>query len=254
MKRHKSPVMKENLHISICCMRVARKQLGSLPRNNGCGIFIMSNYSLQMIRIVEPEILDRLQPDDPDAVRSRRDLRLINKLMGGQAWIVRELAKIKKTTRVVELGAGDGELSNLIQSRLPDCKIVALDLVPRPDSVDKKIEWESIDVLDYDGYDEHTIVVANLFIHHLKDNELKILGEKLKSVRAIFFAEPYRGKVALNTSKVMVPFVNHVTRHDMRVSIKAGFYKGEMAELLGNDFQWDEAYSLFGGIRMKALR
>lgn len=207
-----------------------------------------------MSRIVEPEILDGLSPDDPAAIRSRRDLRLINKIMGGQKWILNQLSKMPNVRKVVELGAGDGELCNRIKARLGDCEVVALDLVPRPDTVRDDVKWVSESVLDFDGFDEDCIVVANLFIHHLQDDQLALLGEKLKSAGGILFAEPYRGNVALCTSKVMVPFVNHVTRHDMPVSIRAGFYKDEVPNLLGSDFVWEENYSLFGGIRMKGLR
>ena len=206
-----------------------------------------------MNRIVEPEILDGLSPQDPAAIRSRRDLRLINKLVGGQRWILNQLANMPDVKKVIELGAGEGELSNRIKTQRGDCEVVALDLVPRPDSVRDDVKWVSGDVMDFEGYDADSIVVANLFIHHLQDDELKMLGEKLKDVRGILFAEPYRGNVALCTSKVMIPFVNHVTRHDMRVSIKAGFYKNEMSRLLGSSLKWDEQYSLFGGIRMKGL-
>jgi len=207
-----------------------------------------------MSRIVEPEILDVLKPDDPDAVRSRRDLKLINKFMRGQAWILKELSQMEGVRRVVELGAGDGQLSNMIKVAMPYCEVVALDLVPRPDSAMKDVVWESESVLDYDGYEEDTIVVANLFIHHLQADELGLLGERLKKSRAILFAEPYRGNIPLFMSKVMIPFVNHVTRHDMKVSIKAGFCKNEIGKLLGGGFQWEESYSLFGGMRMRGIR
>ncbi len=207
-----------------------------------------------MSRIVEPEILDGLSPEDPAAIRSRRDLRLINKLMGGQEWILKQLAEMTDVTRVVELGAGDGALSIRIKDQLPECDVVALDLVPRPDSVRKDIQWVSSSVLDYHGYDAQSIIVANLFIHHLQEEELRLLGEILKDVKCVLFAEPYRGDVALWMSKAMIPFVNHVTQHDMVVSIRAGFCQGEIDGLLGTNHRWDEQRSLFGGIRMKGLK
>ena len=207
-----------------------------------------------MSRVVEPEILDRLSPDDPDAIRSRRDLRLINKLMGGQKWILDQLSQMSELHKVIELGAGDGQLSTMIKQQQKACEVVALDLVPRPESMREDVVWESVSVLDYDGYDENSVIVANLFVHHLEADELALLGEKMRLARMVLFAEPYRGNVALCMSKVMFPLVNHVTRHDMTVSIKAGFLKDEISDLLGGSFQWEESYSLFGGIRMKGLR
>ena len=61
-----------------------------------------------MERVVEPEILDELSGDDPRALRSRRDLRLINFLMGNERWILKQ---VRSADSMVELGAGDGSLT-----------------------------------------------------------------------------------------------------------------------------------------------
>ena len=64
-----------------------------------------------MKRVVEPEILDGLAADDPAAVASRRDLRLINRIMGNTRWLRRAfMLKVRPQDLVVELGAGDGSL------------------------------------------------------------------------------------------------------------------------------------------------
>src|SRR5437016_5292505 len=64
-----------------------------------------------MTRSVQPELLDHLPPDDPQAAHSRRDLERINWWMGN----VRILAQYfrpelpgQPLKRVIELGAGDG--------------------------------------------------------------------------------------------------------------------------------------------------
>ena len=62
-------------------------------------------------RRVVAEILDHLPPDDPRAVRSRRDLRLVNRIMGHAALLARALdPAMTAPRRLVELGAGDGTL------------------------------------------------------------------------------------------------------------------------------------------------
>ena len=207
-----------------------------------------------MRRVVEAEILDDLDPADPDAVRSRRDLRLINKLMGGPSWVVQQVSELQGIRRIVELGAGDGALCNQLKSMRPDYEVVAVDLISKPDAVREDVRWEKINVLDYEGFDQHTVVVANLFIHHLLDDELRVLGERLKSVNAIVFAEPHRKTSALWMGRCLFPLVNHVTRHDMIVSIKAGFVSGEVPSLFDSGLQWSEEVGLLGGIRMKGVK
>jgi len=214
-------------------------------------------------RIVEPEILDELVPTDPDAVRSRRDLCMINSLMGGQKWIAKQiqqiqevckLAKMGKVTRIVELGAGDGMLSQQLKGLFPDCEVVAVDLISRPESVRGDVVWEKVNVMEYGGFDENTVVVANLFIHHLQEDELRLLGGRLSSVRAVVLAEPHRKASAIFMGRMIFPIINHVTRHDMITSIRAGFIKGEVSVLLGEGFEWRESTGLLGGIRMMGVR
>lgn len=207
-----------------------------------------------MRRVVETEILDGLDPNDPDAVRSRRDLRFINKLMGGPSWIVQQVSELQGIRRIVELGAGDGALCNQLKSLMPDCEVGAVDLIPKPDTARDDVRWEKTNVLDYEGFDQHTVVVANLFVHHLLDDELRVLGERLKDVSAIVFAEPHRKTSALWLSRCLFPVVNQVTRHDMISSIKAGFVRDEVPALFGPSFQWDEEIGLLGGIRMKGIK
>ena len=57
-----------------------------------------------MQRRVEPELLDALPADDPRAVRSREDLRRINRLMGNQSVLGNALDGIVHGSGSVRLG------------------------------------------------------------------------------------------------------------------------------------------------------
>jgi len=63
-------------------------------------------------RRVDPELLDELPPDDPRAQRSRRDLRVVNRIMGHAGVLMHALDAVatRSPMRLVELGAGDGTL------------------------------------------------------------------------------------------------------------------------------------------------
>ena len=64
-----------------------------------------------MKRLVQPELLDTLPPENPRAIRSRRDLRRVNAWMGN-ARIMRAALKDSRPARasggLMEIGAGDG--------------------------------------------------------------------------------------------------------------------------------------------------
>jgi hypothetical protein len=84
-------------------------------------------------RHVEPEILDHLEPDDPRAVASRRDLRLLNGLMG-QVAIAAGLLRDHVPTpphRLLEIGSGDGvfmlRVARRLHRRWPSVHVTLLD-------------------------------------------------------------------------------------------------------------------------------
>ena len=71
---------------------------------------------MTMVRVVAAEALDTLAPDEPAAIRSRRDLWRIHRVMGTQAIVskaLRDLLAVRldgAPLRILELGAGDGQL------------------------------------------------------------------------------------------------------------------------------------------------
>ena len=201
-------------------------------------------------RLVAPEILDDLDADDPRAVRSRRDLRLVNWFMRGESWILSELDKIEGLQRVIELGAGDGSLAIAIKNHLPDVDVTCVDLIDRPRDLDKRVTWWQGDALLYGSYGKDTVIVANLFLHHLEASKLRQLAGEMNEVRAVVAAEPYRSSLSMLMSRCLYPFVNHVTRHDMAVSIRAGFRSGEVGCALGDQWKWSDSRGVFGGIRV----
>ncbi len=187
-------------------------------------------------RIVEPEILDHLPHEDPAARRSRLDLRRINFLMGNERWILRALKQFPDAaaSMICEIGAGDGELVAKIRRGFPNIRITACDLAPRPAGLDPAIDWRSGDIFQH-APSPGGVLVANLFLHHFEGEGLRHLGKVCEGFDMLIFNEPDRSRIAAFLGTLLHPFVNHVTRHDMQVSIRAGFRGGEMASLMGLD-------------------
>jgi hypothetical protein len=74
-------------------------------------------------------------------------------------------------------------------------------------------------------------VVANLFLHHLTDADLRRLFALAAARAPLFVAcEPRRSRLALAGSRLMW-FIgaNDVTRHDAVISVRAGFSGGELS-------------------------
>src|SRR5580765_6818899 len=98
-------------------------------------------------RVLEPETLDHLAPDDPAAQRARRDLRRVNAFMGARRILERALEKALAATdetvggvgrlRILEIGCGDGRLMlEVARHRGERWPEVELDLLDRQPIVD----------------------------------------------------------------------------------------------------------------------
>jgi hypothetical protein len=188
-------------------------------------------------RVVIPELLDHLPVDDPHAMRSRRDLCRINFLMGNERWIHRALARFPVATRgsIVELGAGDGRLCSALARRFPKSSVMAIDLAPAPPDLAPQVRWQCGDLFTQSPPAPGGVRIANLFLHHFEGDALKALGRWVENADLLVFNEPDRATLPHWLGRLIHPCVNHVTRHDMHVSITAGFGAGEIQHDLGLD-------------------
>lgn len=203
-----------------------------------------------MERLVLPEILDELPPDDPRAQRSRRDLRRIHRVMRSASILRRAFGRMPSPRRIIELGAGDGTLLLRLARRLdPPWKAVELTLLDRHDLLAAptraaygrlgwKVEVLVADVFDWARAapsapaDRHDLCVANLFLHHFRDAELKLLLAGVAARADAFVAcEPRRDALALLAGRSTVLIgANAVTRSDAVTSVAAGFRDRELTE------------------------
>ncbi len=207
------------------------------------------------MRKLTPELLDHLPHDDPGAIRSRRDLARINRFMGNESWIIGSLGD--SPARITEIGAGDGSLLSKLSKTHPDTLIDAYDLAPRPANLSEKVGWHRGDILNEPPPEHGGVLIANLFLHHFTDEQLTAFARWFEGFDAVVINEPLRSKMSLLFGKAAYPFINQITRHDMRVSIEAGFVPGELPHILrlqtlGFDFK--ELSTWQGAIRITAKR
>jgi len=190
---------------------------------------------LKYSRVVKPEILDHLAPDDPAAQRSRRDLQRINWMMANEWRVITEISSNQAATKkgIVEIGAGDGTLMNRLAENFPTAPISAYDLAPRPETLAKRAEWHQGDILEPANDIAGGVLIANLFLHHFERPALKQLGQLCEGFEMLIFNEPNRVRLSHFIGLFSGLFFNHVTRHDMHISIRAGFQSGELQQLLG---------------------
>lgn len=189
-------------------------------------------------------------------MRSRRDLRWIDKFLGNSRWICRILREWPEA-EVLELGAGEGKLLQRIHRMFPARSLLGMDLAPRPADLPERIGWEQGDFLRGEEPFPAEVVVCSLVLHHFEEQDLAPLGRRLSQARVLVIGEPWRHRLPLVLSHLAFPLAGAVTRHDMPVSIRAGFRSGELARVLGldhADWQIREKCLWRGSMRMLACR
>jgi hypothetical protein len=225
---------------------------------------------MTMPRIVAAEVLDTLAADDPAALRSRRDLQRVHRMMRTRA-ILRKALHVsmasrgdKAPLRVLELGAGDGSLMlGVARDLAPKWPPVELTLLDRQDLVDDEtikrygeLGWTAVpnivDVFDWAAETASPLpegkatarwdlIVANLFLHHFEGVQLAaLLGAVTVRSDRFFACEPRRDWLALAGSHLAgVIGAGAVTREDAVLSVHAGFREREITALWpANGDEW----------------
>lgn len=218
-------------------------------------------------RRVSAETLDGLAEADPAAMRSRRDLQRIHRVMGTRTIVLRALRRLvtshppTQPLRLLELGAGDGSLmlgvARALGGRAPQVELTLLD---RQDLVSKAtlagyldagwrakvqvrdvLDWSSssVDAPAGQGAPQWDLIVCNLFLHHFEGAQLRALLAAIESRSARLFAcEPRRSWLALAASHLVgLIGANAVTREDAVLSVHAGFRGQELTRI------WSQAMS-----------
>jgi len=201
-------------------------------------------------RLLTPELLDTLPPEDPAARASRRDLQRLHPILGQirlwTRWFLQNFPH-RPPDSLVDLGAGDGSLLTTVLLRTypkggHGTRIFFVDRQPVvPDSTLTHLHrrnWlPTVVTADVSAWVEEgppvSSVVTNLFLHHLDQPGIERLFSTLAAKTALFAAaEPRRSLLARWGARALGLLGCHsVTRHDARVSVEAGFKEKELGNL-----------------------
>jgi SAM-dependent methyltransferase len=211
-----------------------------------------------MIRALQSELVDDLPADHPGAIQTRRDLRLINTLMGHTGILTRSLRKMfprQTPTRILEIGAGDGELLLRIARRLSkkwhDIDVVFVDLQNllrdeiKADFADlswgvRSVEADIFKWLNDTAGEKKDLILSNLVMHHFTEAELSTLFAAAAARCDAFIAlEPRRsGWPLFWTRRLSLIGCGPATCHDAPISVIAGFTGRELSALWPQDGAW----------------
>jgi hypothetical protein len=212
-----------------------------------------------MERVVLPELLDVLPPQDPSALRSRRDLRRLNAWMGHPRVMARALRQNlpdQRTRQIVELGAGDGHfllsVAKCLRRKWPGAEATLVDQLNAPDpqiyAQFNRLNWrvrpeicEAAAWLRQSPAASTTAVISNLFLHQFETAQLaELLRLAANSARVVIALEPRRAWLPRLAGRLLWAIgCGPVTRHDAHISIRAGFSSGELSALWPDKKNWE---------------
>jgi len=209
-----------------------------------------------MNRIVLPELLDVLPPQDSAAQRSRRDLRRLNAWMRHpkiMAAVLRDNFSTPVPHRIVELGAGDGHFLLRVAQRLrwPETEAVLVDRLKAMDpqiaklfrGLGCRVKSENADAADWlrrQPPGSADVVIGNLFFHQFETRPLvELLQLAANAARRVIALEPRRAWLPkLCGHWLWAVGCGPVTRHDANISVGAGFRDNEISALWPDKENW----------------
>ena len=187
-------------------------------------------------RLDEPELLDEQDAPRSDMERSLRDLRRINRYLGGVATYRRLLKRFSGAKSIVDLGAGTADLLDTVEGdvlRLAvDFKIDHL-LYMRERSRAVRVVADALH-LPFRRSSVDVVTSSHFFHHFTPDQNVSILREALRISR--------KGVAVTDTRRHYVPLLflgalvalrlfGRITRSDAPGSVRRGYTTDEAREI-----------------------
>lgn len=187
-------------------------------------------------RIVEPEILERADPED---VREcLRDLARLNRYFGGHRIlrsILDEFVTHQESFSLLDVGAASGDNGAAIRRSFPRAQVVSLDWQFR------HLERTAFPKLAGDAFHlpfreaSFDFVFSSLFLHHFSNDQIVELlaGFARVARRAVLAIDLDRGPFAfrfLPATQWLFGW-NRIFVHDGKISVQAAFKNRELLQL-----------------------
>ncbi len=99
-----------------------------------------------------------------------------------------ELTESYEKPKILDLGAGTGILTDLLHKQHPNSEITLLDMsrdmlnIARNKFADKNFNYIEADYLTYEFNEKYDLVVSSLSIHHLTDDEKRVLYRRIYDI------------------------------------------------------------------------
>lgn len=206
-------------------------------------------------RSYEKEIMDDLEFEGPVLDQSLKELRTINKLLGGNKVTTNGLNQLinknpQESYSIADIGCGGGDMIRVMadwaKKNLIPCNFIGIDANPNTiefakerlkdlDHVNFKVENVFDESFEHEQVD---IITCTLFTHHFTDEELlKLFSSFLKKARlGIIINDLHRHRLAYFSIKALTRLFSKspMVQNDGPLSVLRGFSKEDFISILAN--------------------
>lgn len=205
-------------------------------------------------RSEEKEFLDDLQCEGEDLKQNLRELKFINKWLGGNDVTFSGLEKalkdyvVKEPLQIADLGCGGGDILELIaqwgrKNTIPmlltgiDANSYIIEYAKKNTAVYPEIRYERLNVFSEEfSSKKFDLVNCTLFCHHFDDESLVKLFSQLRNQTniAVVINDLHRHWFAYHSIKWLTKFFSrsYMVRNDAKLSVLRGFRKKELEVII----------------------
>ncbi|MDO9551651.1 methyltransferase domain-containing protein [Rhodonellum sp.] len=220
-------------------------------------------------RSYQKEIMDDLEVDGPVLSQTLKELRTINKLLGGNYVTTNGLAKImgqnpQPNYVVADIGCGGGDMIRVMadwaKKTKNSCAFIGIDANANTIEMAQnnlrdlpEASFKTQNIFDPAFADEKVdLITCTLFTHHFTDEELILLLNscKGKAKLGIIINDLHRHPVAYFSIRFLTRLFSRSTmvKHDGPLSVLRGFKRSEWHHILNNsgfsnfEIRWNWAF------------
>ena len=204
-------------------------------------------------RASESEFLDAKDCDPQLASISYTFMRLVNRFAGGTKVVKNFLAKeisrneVRQPMRILDIGSGTCDiplaLTEWARKKTWRIEFTCLEanetaLIIAEENIRKSgfdsIELKNENIFEFKPREPFDYAIGSLFFHHLEDEQILILIEKLRSyvLRGILINDLRRNLMCYGGCSVLLCLLPKNLKHDALLSIRKGFKADELSRLL----------------------
>ncbi|SMD42112.1 Methyltransferase domain-containing protein [Aquiflexum balticum DSM 16537] len=204
-------------------------------------------------RSYQKEIMDDLETGGKLMEVTLKELKIINKVLGGNHVTTSSLNQImikypQKSYSIADIGCGGGDMikvmANWASRKKINCQFIGIDANPNIIKLAKSnlseianVAFETQNVFDGSFLDKKVdIVTCTLFTHHFTDEELLLLlsSFKKKAKLGVVINDLHRHPIAYYSIKLLTALFSNSTmvKNDGPLSVLRSFKKSELANIL----------------------